>query len=287
MHFVEAKSILSNQNSMNIYRGCLHGCIYCDSRSDCYQMKHDFNDIEVKINAAELLEDKLKRKRNKCMICTGSMTDPYIPIENNLKLTRKCLEIINDYGFGASIITKSDLVLRDLDLIKSINEKAKFVLQMTLTTYDEDLCKILEPNVSSTKDRFKVLKIMEENNIPTIVWLSPILPFINDTKENINGILDYCIDAKVKGIICFNMSLTLRDGNREYYYKMLDKYFPGLKEKYIKTYGNRYELISKNNHELMHIFKERCRINNILSEYNQCFDYINYFPDKGIQTSLF
>lgn len=208
MHYVEVKSLLTKWNAINIYRGCTHGCIYCDSRSKCYHLNHLFEDIEVKKNAPQLLEDILKHKKPKIMISTGSMSDPYMPLEQKLCLTKKCLEVINKYGFGATIITKSDLILRDLDLLKSINEKAKCVVQMTLTTLDEELCKKIEPNVCTTKRRFEVLKILNENNIPTVVWFTPILPFINNTLENMKGILDYCIQANVKGIICFNAGMT-------------------------------------------------------------------------------
>ena len=191
MHEVRAKGLLSPKNGMNIYRGCSHGCIYCDSRSRCYGMTHEFEDIEVKINAPELLEQALRRKKNRCMIGTGAMCDPYLHIEKQLRLTRRCLEIIDRYSFGLSVLTKSDMILRDLDLIKSINEKSKCVVQMTLTTYDESLCRIIEPNVSTTAERVNVLKIMKNENIPTIVWLCPILPFINDTADNLTGILKY------------------------------------------------------------------------------------------------
>ena len=235
MHFIKVKGILSASNGMNLYRGCSHGCIYCDSRSKCYHMEHDFEDIEIKGNAIELLENSLKRKRKKCMLSTGSMTDPYIPLESKIGNVRKALTLANKYGFGFTLITKSDRVLRDLDLLKSINDKTKCVVQMTLTTYDEDLCKKIEPNVSTTKERFEALKKLNEAGIPTIVWLCPILPFINDTEENIRGILEYCIEAKVYGVICFGMGLTLREGNREYFYSQLDRLFPHMKEKYICT----------------------------------------------------
>lgn len=289
MHFVDAKGILSAQNGMNLYRGCTHGCIYCDSRSACYQFTHDFEDIEVKQNAPQLLEKALRSKRKKCMIGTGAMCDPYMHCEKQLGLTRQCLEIIDRYGFGVAIQTKSDRILRDLDLLKSINEKAKSVVQMTLTTYDEDLCKILEPNVCTTKRRFEVLEIMGENGIPTVVWLSPILPFINDTSENIEGILDYCIKAKVYGIMCFDMGVTLRQGDREYFYKALDKHFPGLHEKYHKKYGYAYEVSSDNNQELMRLLKQKCRENHIESNIDKVFEYLHTFPEnKGYeQLSLF
>lgn len=288
MHEVNVKGILSAKNGMNIYRGCLHGCIYCDSRSLCYQMNHKFEDIEVKANAVGLLENTLRRKRNKCMIGTGAMSDPYMPIEEKLGNMRKCLEVIERYGFGVTMITKSTKVLRDLDLLKKINEKSKCVVQMTLTTYDEDLCRIVEPNVETTYERFRALEILHDNGIPTVVWLCPILPFINDTEENIRGILDYCVRAKVKGIINFDMGVTLRDGNREYFYKKLDEHFPGLKEKYIRMYGNRYQLSSPNSRQLNMIYKSECIKNGIMCDVNECFEYLNKYEDKygGEQISL-
>lgn len=288
MHKVNVKGILSAKNGMNIYRGCLHGCIYCDSRSLCYQMNHKFEDIEVKANAVGLLENTLRRKRKKCMIGTGAMSDPYMPIEEKLGNMRKCLEVIERYGFGVTMITKSTKVLRDLDLLKKINEKSKCVVQMTLTTYDEDLCRIVEPNVETTYERFRALEILHDNGIPTVVWLCPILPFINDTEENIRGILDYCVRAKVKGIINFDMGVTLRDGNREYFYKKLDEHFPGLKEKYIRMYGNSYQLSSPNSRQLNMIYKSECIKNGIMCDVNECFEYLNKYEDKygGEQISL-
>ena len=286
MHFVEAKGILSSNNGMNIYRGCTHGCIYCDSRSKCYGFTHEFEDIEVKINAPQLLEKALKSKRKKCMIGTGAMCDPYLHIEENLKLTRKCLELIDQYEYGVAVQTKSTRVLRNMDLLKSINDKTKAVVQMTMTTYDETLCKILEPNVSTTKERFETLLQFKEAGIPTVVWLTPILPLINDTEENIRGILEYCVEAGVKGIICFGMGVTLRDGNREYFYKALDKHFPGIKNKYVRTYGNAYDIPSPNNENLLEIFKEVCVKNGMIYQIKECFQYLHEFPQKYEQMSL-
>ena len=289
MHETEVKGILSAQNGINIYRGCTHGCIYCDSRSRCYQMHHDFEDIEVKINAPKVLEDALRRKRKKCMIGTGAMSDPYIHLEEKLGNTRKCIELIHSYGFGLSIQTKSARILRDIDLLKKINEKTKCVVQMTLTTYDEALCKIIEPNVSTTRERFEVLKIMRDNGIPTVVWLSPTLPFINDTEENIRGILNYCKEAKTYGVLQFGIGVTLRDGDRQYFYSKLDQHFPGLKERYIRTFGNAYEILSPNNSYLMNVVREECKKNNIVFDSKKIFDYMNKFEDKqaGTQLSLF
>ena len=280
MHFAKVKGILSSRNGMNLFRGCTHGCIYCDSRSKCYQMNHRFEDVEVKGNGIYLLEEALKRKRKKCMIGMGSMTDPYIREELKLNYTSKALELIKRYGFGATLITKSDNLLRDLDIFQDINSKTKCVIQMTLTTYDEKLCKVIEPNVSTTRERFEVLKTLRDEGIPTVVWLIPILPFINDNEENILGILNYCKEAKVYGIICFGMGLTLRDGNREYFYNELDKIFPNLKDLYIRKYGNSYVLNSDNNEELMKIFHEFCEKNNIVHENNKIFDYLKRFETK-------
>ena len=290
MHFVDAKGILTGSSGhygMNIYRGCSHGCIYCDSRSNCYQFTHDFEDIEVKQNAPELLEKALKSKRQKCMIGTGSMSDPYMHCEEKLRLTRKCLEIILKYGFGVAIQTKSDRILQDIDLLEEINKNSKCVVQMTLTTYDDKLCNIVEPNVCNTKRRIEVLEMMKERGIPTIVWLTPILPFINDTEENITSILEECVRVDVKGVIAFGMGLTLREGDREYYYAALDKHFPGLKERYIKTYGNVYELSVPNAKGLMDIFKRICCSGGMMSDPDECFNYMYEFPEKYKQMSLF
>lgn len=283
MHFVNAKSIL-NPHGINIYRGCAHGCIYCDSRSLCYQFTHDFEDIEVKQNAPELLEEALRKKRKRCMIGTGSMGDPYIPAEKDLRLTRRCLEIIDRYNFGAAVLTKSDLVLRDLDILARINQKTKAVVQMTLTTADDNLCKILEPGVCPTSRRVEVLQACKDAGIPTVVWFTPLLPFINDTQENIDGIIDYCAAAGVKAILCFGIGLTLREGNREYFYAALDRAaardqrFVGLKERYQKTYGASYEVSSPRERRLWEQLSRLCKQNNIMLGVDSVFKWIEEFP---------
>ena len=287
MHFVEAKGILSAANGINIYRGCTHGCIYCDSRSSCYNMDHAFEDIEVKINAPQLLDKKLASKRKKCMIGTGSMCDPYLPAEKELKLTQQCLDIIEKHGFGAAVLTKSDLILRDIDILASINEQSKAVVQITMTTFDEELCRIVEPNVCTTKRRFEALMEMKKRNIPTVVWLSPFLPYINDNEENLAGLLEYCAEAEVKGVVCFGIGLTLRNGNREYYYSALDKHFHGLSDIYRREYGNSYEIVSRNNKKLMSILNEFCDKHNMISDINKCFSFLNDYPDKYEQLSFF
>ncbi len=289
MHEIEAKSILSARGGMNVYRGCTHGCIYCDSRSTCYQMDHAFEDVAVKRNAPELLEDALRRKRRRCMIGTGSMCDPYLPLERETCLTRRCLEVIGRYGFGVSVLTKSDLILRDLDLLKHINAQTKAVVCTTFTTFDENLCRILEPHVCTTRKRFEMLDIMRQNGIHTGVWLCPILPFINDTEENLRGLLDYCFAAGVEVIVNFGMGVTLRDGDRQYFYKQLDAHFPGLKERYISTFGGRYECPSPNAGRLSRIFREECKAHGVICDPDRAMEYLMEFEDRqaGEQLNLF
>lgn len=289
MHYKEAKHILSAENGINLYRGCTHGCIYCDSRSTCYQMQHDFEDVEVKINAPALLEDALRRKRTRCMIGSGAMCDPYLPIEKTERLTRRCLELIDQYDFGVSLLTKSDLVLRDIDLLKHINEKTKAVVCTTLTTYDEDLCKLLEPNVCTTRKRFEMLCAMRESGIHTGVWLCPILPFINDTEENLRGLLGDCFAAGVEIIMNFGMGVTLRDGDRQYFFAQLDRHFPGMKARYLRAFGDRYSCPSPNEKQLLRIFQGECRSRGVICEPKAAFAYLTQFKDRrqGDQLSLF
>ena len=286
MHYAEVKGILSSDNGMNLYRGCSHGCIYCDSRSKCYNMNHDFEDIEVKSNALELLENALRRKRKRCMIGTGAMTDPYIPLEHRLQHTRKALLLIEKYGFGVALQTKSARVLRDLDVLKRINEKTKAVVQITLTTADDTLCKIIEPNVSTTRERFETLKTLRDAGIPTVVWLCPILPYINDTQENIRAILDMCVEAKVRGVLCFGMGVTMREGNREYFYRQLDRHFPNIKQRYIREFGNNYVVNSPKNNELMKLYHRTCSENGIMHSADEIFEYLHRFEEKNAPQQL-
>lgn len=299
MHFVTAKGILSAQNGMNIYRGCTHGCIYCDARSTCYQIiagrsenKTDaasvstrnnapdlFEDVEVKQNAPELLEHALLHKRSLCMIGTGAMSDPYQHCEKKLMLTRRCLELIDKYRYGLAIQTKSDMILRDLDLLRSINTKAKCVVQITLTTADDDLCRILEPNVCVTSRRIEVLKIMQREGIPTVVWITPLLPHINGTVENVRSLMADCIEFGVHGIMLFGAGLTLRDGDRQYYYKKLDEHFPGIKERYIQEFGESYELPCEESCRIISMVKSECRSHGMIMD-NDVFAYMRAFSSK-------
>ncbi|MDR0937382.1 MAG: radical SAM protein [Oscillospiraceae bacterium] len=283
MHYKQYKHILSPSGGMNLYRGCTHGCIYCDSRSRCYQFDHDFEDIEVKTGSAEMLETELRRKRKRCMIGTGAMCDPYLHLEETLLVTRRSLELIEKYGFGLAIQTKSTRILRDLDLLEAINEKAKCVVQFTLTTFDDELCGIVEPNVSRTSERIAALEILKKRGIPTVVWLTPLLPWITDSVENLNGILDACIETGVKGILNFGFGVTLREGDREYFYSKLDAHFPGLKRRYISTFGNSYQCMSDNNALLHRVFLEKTARSGILNSNDEIFAYLHKFETKNAE----
>ena len=285
MHYVKAKGIFTSDYGINLYRGCSHGCIYCDSRSEIYGFNHKFEDIEVKENGVELLKRELIR-RKPFMVSTGAMTDPYLPIEKRLGIVRNCLEVIHRYGYGFSCLTKSDLILRDLDLLKKINDKTKAVVQITLTTADDELCRIIEPNVALTSRRVEVLKKLDENGIPSVVWLSPILPYINDGEDNINSILDYCIDANVRGVLNLNMGFSLRKGNREYFFNKLDEHFPGLKERYVEEFGDSNFIYGKNHGKLRGIIKSRCQEHGMLYKQDDIFDYVRKFPSKSVQSKL-
>jgi len=286
-HYGDYKTILSPKGGMNLYRGCTHGCIYCDTRSECYQLKNDFEDIEVKRNAAQILEAQLQRKRSKHMISSGAMCDPYIPLEEELQVTRQCIELIARYGFGLALLTKSTLILRDMDIFTRINEQSKCVVQTTFTTFDEELCKQLEPHVATTRERFEMLLAMKDAGIPTVVWLGPILPYINDSEENLRGLLDYCVRAGVTGILCFGFGMTLRSGSREYYYEQLDKLFPGMKERYSADFGNNYSILSPNNARLWSIYERVCREHGIIYKQDEIWSYLSDFPEKEQQLILF
>ena len=286
MHFVTAKGILSATNGMNLYRGCTHGCIYCDSRSLCYENPQPFEDVEAKENAPRLLEAALRSKRKRCMIGTGSMCDPYLHAEKELGLTRRALELIARYEFGVSILTKSDLIMRDIDLLEEINRRAKAVVQMTITTADDELCRVIEPEVCPSSRRFEVLCEMRERGIPTVVWFTPLLPFINDTEENVRGVLELAKRAGCVGVMSFGMGLTLRDGSREYFYAALDRSFPGLKEQYMKRYVNYYELPSPDTARLMKLFHEECEWAGMLHQPDRIFEYLRELPEYE-QLTLF
>lgn len=241
--------------NMNLYRGCQHQCIYCDSRSECYQIEN-FIDIIVKSNALALLDKELSRKRIKGTIGTGSMNDPYMPIEREINLTGRALKIIAKHRFPVHILTKSNLVIRDLDTLLEIN-KIYSAVSFSVTTANDDLGLKLEPGASLVSDRFKAMKVLASNGIMTGVTMMPILPFIEDTIENIIGIIRKAYESGASYIIpAFGM--TLRDHQRNYYYQKLENLFPGIKLKYENYYHEKYSCTVPNVKELEQVFYESC-----------------------------
>lgn len=266
MRFINAKKILSNWSSgenwfgqnygMNIYKGCNHGCIYCDSRSSCYGIDN-FDKVRAKKNVLTLLEKELKSKRKKGIVGTGGMSDPYNPFELKHKLTRGALELIYRYGFGISILTKSYLVVRDIDILKKIKTHSPAMVKFTITTFDDELCRKIEPNVVESSKRFLALRHLSQAGILTGILIWPILPFINDTKENIRLIVKAAAENGARFVMPY-FGVTLRHNQRQYFYKKLDILFPGIKQKYIRTYGGSYECYSVNQRELLSILITEC-----------------------------
>jgi len=243
--------------NMNIYRGCSHGCIYCDSRSDCYR-NTDFDTVKVKENALQIIRDELRRKVKTGVISTGAMSDPYNPLEQELKLTRHALELINAFGFGVSLCTKSALIARDVDILKDIKSFSPVIAKISITAACDDLCQQIEPHVSNTTQRFDALASLADGGIFSGIWINPVLPFLTDTEENIVRILRMAKEAGAKFAVTF-MGLTLRSGNREYYYEQLDKMgLSHVKNSHIKRFGNRYDCPSPNAKKLWPIFTAEC-----------------------------
>ena len=243
--------------SMNLYRGCQHQCIYCDSRSECYQIE-DFNhDVLVKANAIELLTRELAAKRVIGTIGTGSMNDPYMPLEAEVRLTRRALEVIAGFGFPVHVITKSDLVLRDIDLLEEISRSAYAAVTFTVTTADDLISKRLEPGAPVSSRRLAALRTLNQRGLLAGVTLMPVLPFIEDTEENIRAIVRLAHAAGAQYILpAFGM--TLRDRQRAYYYAKLDLLFPGLRQRYEKAYGERYSAPAPNARQLGQVFAALC-----------------------------
>lgn len=266
MDFIPAKTLISayrendnwfgNNYNLNIYKGCCHGCIYCDSRSECYHIDN-FDEVRAKENALTLICRDIKSKRKTGVIGTGAMSDPYNPFEKKYELTRGALELINTYGFGISIATKSDLVTRDIDLLKRIKQHSPVLIKITITACDDELCKKIEPGVAASSKRFAAIKQLSDNGIFAGVLMMPILPYIEDSEENIRGIIHKAHENGAK-FIYPAFGVTLRQNQREWYFDKLDKLFPGVKEKYIKAYGNSYECHSPNAKQLMSMTKQEC-----------------------------
>lgn len=242
--------------NMNLYRGCSHGCIYCDSRSVCYQIDH-FDTIRPKENALELLEHELTSKRTTGVITMGSMSDAYNPLEKGLHLTQQALELIRRYRFGAAYTTKSALCARDASLLAEISRNAPVCARLTITCADDDLCRKIEPHVSVSSERFAAMHVLASHGVFTGVWLNPLLPFLTDTEDNIRRIVQMTADNGGRFVVCF-FGMTLRTGNREYYFNALERDFPGTREKYLRTYGNAYELTTPDAHRLYSVFRDEC-----------------------------
>lgn len=277
--------IYHNYN-MNLYRGCPHGCIYCDSRSLCYGID-DFEHVKPKKDAMTILESELQKKRKKGIVAMGSMSDPYNPLEKKLELTRNALKLILKHGFGASIITKSNLVLRDLDLLKEINLHHSVIVNITITTADPDMQKQIEPFSSTTLERFEALKILNDAGIKAGITLMPILPFVNDTLENLDALIELSKTYHVNHIFAW-FGMTTRDRQREHYYRQLDKYYPGVKEQHIKTFGYQYVNPSPKEKELLQRLEQKCKEYGILyhiKDINESFmkEHQQLQLDLGIQ----
>jgi len=284
MKFIQAKTIISGyvennpwfgiNYNMNIYKGCCHGCIYCDSRSECYHVDN-FDEVRAKENALDIIQRELKSKRRTGVVGTGAMSDPYNPFEKKYKLTRGALELIDHYGFGISIATKGSLIVRDIDILKNIALHSPVLIKITITAADDELCKKIEPNAPLSSERFAAIKELTDQGVFAGILLMPVLPFIEDNNENIKRIIELAHENGAK-FIYPAFGVTLRQNQREWYFSKLDKIFPGIKEKYIKQYGNSYECRSTVSKELWKLFVCECnkygiiyKMNDIIKEYKQ------------------
>ena len=293
MEFIETKSILSKVKfgdswygidyNMNLYKGCNHGCIYCDSRSNCYRIEN-FDMVRSKKNALYILEKELATKKEKGVVGIGSMSDTYNREEVKYEITRNALKLLSKYGYGVSIDTKSDLILRDIDILKEINTKNNVIIKFTITTPHDSLSKIIEPGVCESSKRLKAVKELSENGLFVGIMLNPVLPFITDKEEDIKLLVKLAYQNKAKFIHTF-MGMTLRENQRDYYYEKLDLKFKGLKEKYIKTYGNNYNCLALNYKKLYKVFTKECDKYGIL--YNMSDIIKAYKKERIKQISLF
>lgn len=273
MEYVPAKTIVTKVKgndwfgidyNMNIYRGCCHGCIYCDSRSDCYHVD-DFDKVRAKENALLIVRDDLRRKVKSGMVGTGAMSDPYNPFEKELQLTRHALELVDAFGFGSAIATKSTLMLRDMEILESIKSHSPVLCKVTITTADDKLGKIIEPGAAASSERFAMIEALSSRGIFTGILLMPVLPFLEDSEENVKAIVKQASETGAKFIYAA-FGVTLRNNQREWYYDKLEELFPGegLSARYMKTYGNSYECRSPKAKKLMSLFAAECERYGIL-----------------------
>lgn len=280
MDFIDAKTIVSgysessawfgNNYNMNIYKGCCHGCIYCDSRSECYRIEN-FDTVRAKKDALILINKELRSKKRSGVIGTGAMSDPYNPFEREYKLTRGALELVNTHGFGISIITKSNLITRDIDVLKKIKSHSPVLIKITITTFDDELCKKIEPNAAVSSKRFSAIKELSDNGIFAGVLLMPVLPFLEDNEENIYRIVKLAYESGAK-FIYPAFGVTLRQNQRDWYYKKLDENFPSIKQKYIEQFRNNYECRSPKAKELWQLLQRECERYGILYKMKDIID---------------
>ena len=292
IEYIEAKTLLTKNKhkerwfgadyNLNIYRGCSHGCIYCDSRSDCYRIEN-FDKVTVKKNSLHILEKEIKSKRLKGVISTGAMSDPYNPLEARLNLTRESLELIYKYGWGVDLTTKSDLIARDYDILGKISIFSPICIKMTVTAADDETARKIEPNVAVTSKRFEALKKLSDIGIFTGILLMPVLPFITDSMQNISDVIRLSYESGAK-FVFFGGGVTLRQNQRTYYFKKLDEHFPGLKSKYIRIYGNKYFCNILNMKDMYSFFKAECKKYGLLYEMH---DIIRAYKSNGIKGTLF
>ena len=295
MEFIKVKTILSKEKygydwygidyKINLYRGCCHGCIYCDSRSNCYHIDN-FDVPKGKENALLILESELSKKKEKGVVGIGSMSDTYNPLEKKYEQTRGALKLLSKYNFGVSIDTKSDLILRDLDLLKEINSKNNVIVKITITTPKDELSKIIEPHVCVSSKRFEVIKTLTDAGIFAGIIMNPVLPFITDSEEDIKTLVKLAHDSGAKFISTY-MGATLRENQGDYYYEQLDKHFKGLKDKYILYYKEKYNCPVPNYKKLYKVFTDECNKYGILYNMKDIIKAYKKEIKENEQISLF
>lgn len=295
MKTIPAKTILSKNQypdywfgsdyNMNLYRGCHHGCIYCDSRSECYQ-NDEFDTVMLKENVLEILQKELACKKKKGIVAIGAMSDSYNAFERELQITRRALQLLSNYHFGVSLETKSDLVVRDIDLFLEIQKHHDVIVKMTITSSNDELSKLIEPHVCVSSKRFQAIQKLSEAGIFTGVLIHPVLPWISDSEENIRELVRLSYLHGAKFVHC-HFGVTLRDRQRKYYYQKLDQIFPGLKEKYKKVYGLKYNCMVVDYPHLKYIFQKECQKYGLLYKMEDIIKAYKTHQQSFEQLSLF
>jgi len=265
--------------TLNLYRGCQHHCIYCDSRSACYNIADFDGEIQVKTTPPQLLDQELARKRTRGTIGTGSMNDPYMPLETHYRLTRAALSVIARHGFPVHVLTKSDLVLQDLPLLQEIH-KVYAAVTFTITTPADDLAARIEPAAPSPTRRFQAVEALASAGLYTGIALMPALPWITDRWEDLSELIRRAAGCGAQYILPL-MAVTLRDRQREHYYAQLDRHFPGLRSRYERQFGLRYTAWAPHSRELFH------KIGDLCSQLGLACQITPYQPAAPAQPALF